>query len=86
MRTSLAAPRKASARRTDDDVIVTRAGCTSAYVEEQFYPELRAFHDAFEKTLETHRMNILAAHATEQKHEAEQVKTEDLDITVLDNK
>lgn len=85
MRTSLAAPRKASARRTDD-VIVTRAGCTSEYVEEQFYPDLRAFHDAFKKTLETHRMNILAAHATEQKHEAEQVKTEDLDITVLDNK
>lgn len=86
MRTSLAAPHKAAVRRTDADVIVTRAGCMRPYVEEQFYPDLRQLHDAFKKTLQSHRMDILAANAAAQQQAAGNIETEDLDITVLDNK
>jgi hypothetical protein len=66
--------------------MVTRAGKMLFEDVTVYYPELKALALAFNKSKETRRMNILAEHVKNERHMAGEINTEDLDITVLDNK
>jgi len=70
----------------DVPIVVTRASRMPFECVVIHYPELQSLAIAFNKTKESHRMDILATHVKSERSTAGQIKTEDLDITVLDNK